>query len=162
MREKQYNNGKLPSNRRKGSFWWRDVLKLLQNFKTFTTIQVQIGNTCLFWTDSWIQQPLQLEYPQLYSFARNKEITINSFYAQQNLLDLFNLPLSIEAYNQSQEVQSFIDHFQLIDQQDIWSPARGEYSVSKTYKLLIRNRNSHQIFKWLWECFFQPKHKVFF
>jgi len=31
--EKHYKNGKLPSEVKKGSFWWRDILKLLTKFK---------------------------------------------------------------------------------------------------------------------------------
>lgn len=31
--EKHYKNGRLPGVVRKGSFWWRDTLKLLSNFK---------------------------------------------------------------------------------------------------------------------------------
>lgn len=30
------------------------------------------------------------------------------------------------------------------------------------YKFLIGHREVHQAFKWLWNCFCQPKHKVFF
>lgn len=33
--EKYYKNGKLPNHTRKGSFWWRDTLKLLSDFKSF-------------------------------------------------------------------------------------------------------------------------------
>jgi hypothetical protein len=31
--EKHYKNGKLPNNIRKGSFWWRDYIKLLSRLK---------------------------------------------------------------------------------------------------------------------------------
>lgn len=32
--DKHYRNGKLPSSKKpKGSFWWRDILKLLDKFK---------------------------------------------------------------------------------------------------------------------------------
>lgn len=42
--EKHYSNGKLSNNTRKGSFWWRDILKLLEVFKSFSIVQVQNGN----------------------------------------------------------------------------------------------------------------------
>lgn len=125
--EKHYSNGKLPNSIRKGSFWWRDILKL-----TFSTIQVQDGITCFFWTDNWI------------------------------LLDLFNLPLSTEAYTHLNTVQSFLEHFPLTDQEDKWLSDWGQYSPSKTYGFLIGNRHAHQVYEWLWKCFCQPKRKVFF
>ena len=34
--EKHYPNGKLPGNTKKGSFWWRDILKLLETFKSLS------------------------------------------------------------------------------------------------------------------------------
>lgn len=57
--EKHYSNGKLPSKTKKGSFWWRDILKLLDCFKSFTMVQVQNGNSCFLWLDTWIHQPLK-------------------------------------------------------------------------------------------------------
>jgi hypothetical protein len=33
---KYYINGKLPIHIKKGSFWWKDVLKLLDSFKGFS------------------------------------------------------------------------------------------------------------------------------
>jgi hypothetical protein len=73
-----------------------------------------------------------------------------------------NLPLSTEAFNQLQYVESIIEHFPLTDQQDIWNSIRGTFSPSRAYKFLIGHRKVHQAYKWLWSCFCQPKHKVFF
>jgi hypothetical protein len=41
--EKHYRNGRLPDTVKKGSFWWRDILKLLAAFKEMTIIQVKNG-----------------------------------------------------------------------------------------------------------------------
>jgi hypothetical protein len=46
--EKHYTNNKLPGITKKGSFWWRDVLKLLPKFKKLANINVISGKTCLF------------------------------------------------------------------------------------------------------------------
>jgi hypothetical protein len=46
--EKYYGNGTLPSCHKKGSFWWRDVLKLLDAFKGMALVNVQDGASCLF------------------------------------------------------------------------------------------------------------------
>lgn len=66
-----------------------------------------------------MQQPLKLEYPELYSFAKNKWISVYTLYLQQPITDLFNLPLSTEAFTQLQSVESIRDHFPLTEQQDI-------------------------------------------
>jgi hypothetical protein len=44
-----YFNGSLPMNQvRKGSFWWRDSLKLLDHFKGMSLGLVQNGTSCFF------------------------------------------------------------------------------------------------------------------
>jgi len=46
--EKHYRNGKLPGHTKKGSFWWRDILKYLPHFKEMTRVQLQCGSSILF------------------------------------------------------------------------------------------------------------------
>jgi len=51
--EKHYRNGKLPGHVKKGSFWWRDILKLLPKFKELARVELQNGSSILFWQDNW-------------------------------------------------------------------------------------------------------------
>lgn len=46
--EKYYSSGKLPGTQKKGSYWWRDILKLLDNFKGMARVQINNGQSCLF------------------------------------------------------------------------------------------------------------------
>lgn len=46
--DRHYRNGKLLNHTKKGSFWWRDIIKLIPKFKEATTIQVKNGETCMF------------------------------------------------------------------------------------------------------------------
>jgi hypothetical protein len=85
-----------------------DILKLLPTFKLFSTIHIQDGNTCLFWTDKWLPQTMEHDNPELHSFAKNKAISVSKVYAQHNLPDVFSLPLPAEAYTQQSAVQSFL------------------------------------------------------
>ena len=49
--EKYYSNGRLPNHVKKGSFWWKDVLKLLDKFKSMASVSVTDGASCLLWND---------------------------------------------------------------------------------------------------------------
>ena len=62
--EKHYQNGKLPRHLWKGSFWWRDNLKLPDKFKFLD------GSTCFFWTDLLGGQVQSQAYLELFSFAK--------------------------------------------------------------------------------------------
>ena len=56
-----------------GSFWWRDVCKLMDNFRAVTSVDVHSGDTVQFWSDYWkignSSVPLQDRFPRLYSFC---------------------------------------------------------------------------------------------
>jgi hypothetical protein len=40
---KHYRNGKQPGTQRKGSFWWRNNMKILEKYRELTVVQVQNG-----------------------------------------------------------------------------------------------------------------------
>jgi len=75
--DKHYRNGRLPSsNVPKGSFLWRDVLKLLDKFKGMASVMISDGQSCLLWDDLWNGHVRKLQFPELYSFAKKQ---INKF-----------------------------------------------------------------------------------
>jgi hypothetical protein len=72
---KYYPNGKVPGHTMKGSFWWRDILRLLHSFKGIAQVQLGTCDTILFWEDLWNGQILKFKYLELHSFAISKNIT---------------------------------------------------------------------------------------
>ena len=60
---------------KKRSFWWRDILKLIPQFKEITIIQIKNGETCMFWKDKWLTQTLQQDFFECYSFAKKKTLS---------------------------------------------------------------------------------------
>lgn len=75
-----FPRGKLPFPGRtfKGSFWWRDIIKLLSIFKDIANPLLHSGLTCLLWHDNWNGQPWSQLYPELFSYAENKFISISA------------------------------------------------------------------------------------
>jgi hypothetical protein len=64
-----YANGDVPhANNICGSFWWRDVFKLVDDFRAVAVIKPGRGDSFLFWTDSWsligISEPLSARFPR--------------------------------------------------------------------------------------------------
>lgn len=96
--EKYYKNGKLPNQTRKGSFWWRDTLKLLPDFKLFARPHVRNGESSLFWYDRWDNQPLSVAAPELFSFAKNSQLSVCKAFLEEDFANLFQLPLSQQAF----------------------------------------------------------------
>jgi len=161
--EKYYRNGKLPGHTKKGSFWWRDILKYLPHFKEMTRVQLQCGSRILFWQDNRNGQELKSLAPELYSFAKNKLITVQKVREQGDFIQLRHLPISEEAFEQMQQLLQILESLTITEDKDIWRYLWGEnFSPSRAYRALMGHHQVHNAFRWLWECLCQPKHKVFF
>jgi hypothetical protein len=159
-----YNSGKLPGQYKKGSFWWRDIVKLLGKFKSMSSVIVAEGNFVLFWKDRWIGQPLDLTYPELFSFAKNGNATFKSVASNFEISRIFSLPLSIQAHQQLNLLHQSLSNRQIRDGVDTWVYCWGNsiFSTSKTYKFLSSGALAHPVFRWIWKSRCQMKHKVFF
>ena len=66
-------------NRRRGSFWWKDVLKLLNSFKDMTSVTVGDGSTCLFWPDTWHGDSFSAQWPHLFSYTKEEHIWFHGY-----------------------------------------------------------------------------------
>jgi hypothetical protein len=95
---KYYAIGRLPSQARYGSFWWRDVLKLVSSFKGMAKVSVGDGSSCFLWTDLWKDEILETTMRQLFSYAKNKNISLQQACQASAFQDLFYLPMSGEAF----------------------------------------------------------------
>ena len=98
--EKHYHSDKLPSVIQKGSFWWRDNLKLLDKFKGLATVSMADGRRCLLWWDIWGGQICAQTYPKLLSFTKLKSRSVQRALTCTSVERLFHPPLSSEAYSQ--------------------------------------------------------------
>jgi hypothetical protein len=107
---------------------------------------------------------MEISYPQLYSFAKSENITLQSVLAKEKLYDLLNLPLSEEAYLQYCELEIMLQTINASDDKDKWKYIwdNEQYSSTKAYKHLIGSPLVRPAYKWLWASASQPKHKVFF
>ena len=93
-----YKNGTLIAASKKGSFWWRDTIKFLDSFKGIASPQIGNGSTILLWDDLWSGMVPQQAYPELYSFAKNSNITLYEVSQLSHLLEAFYIPLLTQAY----------------------------------------------------------------
>jgi hypothetical protein len=157
--EKHYPNGKLPNHVKKGSFWWKDLLKLIPQFKELTKVQIRSGETCLLWKDKWQSQPLQTMFPECYSFAKNLNISLAEAKNSSDISALFHLPVSQPAFNQMMQLQVLLQNTQMQEDSDHWRSSI--FSAARVYRSLIGTHNPDQAFRWIWKSPCQPKHKMF-
>jgi hypothetical protein len=154
--EKHYRNNRLPGQVKKGSFWWRDILKILPKFKEIAEVQIRDGRTCLLWQDKWHTSIFAETLPQLHSFAKNKNITVNKAISTENLFELFNLPLSQTAFIQVDQIQQALSELQLQSTlKDNWTynGNSSKFSSSAIYKKLMGHQTIEEAFRWMWKSY---------
>jgi hypothetical protein len=134
------------------------------SFKGMASVSVASGNSCLLWDDLWAGNVSKLEFPELHSFAKKPNISLVQARTQMDLASLFNLPLSVQAFDQWALLECVIQNLPETEDCDVWSYIWGSnsYSSSKAYKHLMGTCNVHPVFKWIWKSCCKHKHKVFF
>jgi len=106
-----------------------------------------------------------LSFLELHSFAKKPALTLKNAIGSDPLSEVFNLPLSVQAFQQYQEVLEIISSLPMNDDHDSWTYIWGNSffsSKSVYHHLIIGHPKVDQIFKWIWKSSCQPKHKVFF
>ena len=89
---KNYQNGKLPGQTKKGSsggvMWW-----IAGQFKGLASVSLKDGATCLMWMDLWNWLVNCHSFPELFSFATRATITMKDTISCSSLDQILHLPL---------------------------------------------------------------------
>jgi len=92
----------------------------------------------VFWQDNWNGQELKSLAPELYSFAKNKLITVQKVREQGDFIQLLHLPISEEAFEQMQQLLQILGSLTITEDKDIWRYIWGEnFSSSRAYMALM-------------------------
>ena len=85
----------------------------------------------LFWEDTWNNRLLKQSFPRLYSFARSKNISVAKFLQNNDMQEQFHIPLSVEAFQEFQELQEIIQGIQVQEnEKDCWQYIWGSNKYS--------------------------------
>jgi hypothetical protein len=139
----------------------------MDRFKGIGRCNIGDGKSALFWTDLWSDNCLIQEYPHLVTFAKKRDLNVHEVINTEFLDDLFYLPLSQEAYNEFQEMETLCTQTKERKQsqnKDEWSYIWGNnvFTVKKAYKALIGYQPAPPHFNWVWKSSCQARHKFFF
>jgi hypothetical protein len=95
----------LQARNPRGSFWWKALCRLFDQYRAVSKAVVSIGDTTMFWRDIWNFGSLQQLYAHLFSFVKDPNYSVQCFLSLLPEYDgIFQLPLSIEASHQLAEL----------------------------------------------------------
>jgi hypothetical protein len=139
-------------------------MKLVDKYLPICHVAVGRGDTVLFWTDRWCNGTMQSLFPRLFSFALDSNLSVEEFCAEEDKADLFQLPLSQQAFGELQRLQQLLGqmHFD-IQQPDKWSTTwpEGNFTSWMYYKHCFAHLPDTIMFKWIWKSRAVLKIKVF-
>jgi hypothetical protein len=135
-----YSDIKLQGYTKRGSSCWRDNIQPLTQFKGFASPLPKSGSTIHFWEDLWGGCVPKWAYPELLSFVKTKNLSLQKAADTYNLGDLFHLPLTAEAFTQLESLLDGIDSCNLGTEDDIWVYIWGanDYSLRQAYRFIGR------------------------
>ena len=107
-----------PQGKVEGSFWWKAHLKLIPLFKEVAHSTVGTGETTLFWTDNWHENPLAHQYPELHSFVIDGQCSVAHMKQSLDIMQQFHTPLSSIAFQQLNDITPILQH--LGNSNDSW------------------------------------------
>jgi hypothetical protein len=112
----------------------------------------------------WNGNLLEHKFPRLFSYVKNKNISVADFIHNNNFEQQFYLPLSVQAFQEYQAMQDIIQHTLISNEaKDVWSYLWGNahYSASKFYHLPYKNVQPPRPFIWIWNSSCSNKIRVF-
>jgi hypothetical protein len=146
-----------------GSFWWKNIISLSDEYRELTKCVVGNGSSVLFWSDQWTDGLLDSAFPRLFSYAKDKLQSVQDFFGRE-MIDSFHLPLSVQAYDELQSLQEIIHNTSLsAETSDSWilKSGNGIFKPSKIYKQAFSHIVTDPASKWLWKSKCTSKHKFF-
>jgi hypothetical protein len=88
-----YLDGQIPhASAVKGSFWFKDIMKYCDHFRGIASATIGVGDTVLLCGDVWNGHHLMSELPRIFSFARNKNISVTEYCSNQTVQQNFYTP----------------------------------------------------------------------
>jgi hypothetical protein len=149
-----------------GSFWWKNVISLSDEYMAITRCEVKSGSSVLFWSDNWKDQNWDLGFPRLFSFAKDKLQPVKHFIMDDSIVSNFHLPLPVEAHDEFMQLQGLIQDTTLQSQHhDEWICTLGSnikgFKTSKVYHRHFQVVENHPPSAWVWKSKCTSKHKFF-
>jgi hypothetical protein len=80
----------------------KDIIRLCDEYRAVAKCKIGDGTTVLFWSGVWNDLLLKHKFPRLYSYAKNKNISVAKFIMNNRTEDQFHLPHSIQAFQEYQ------------------------------------------------------------
>jgi hypothetical protein len=163
--DKYYRDSVPHLSREKGSFWWKDILRMYVYYRGVAIYSPSRGDSNGLWDDLINGSLLSEVYPKLFSFSSDPKISLWKVRQENDLLNCFKILMSREAYTELLELQQLLGSLQPTDQssKDPWHFIWGQkfYSPRKFYQYHFKDIHHNQTVLWIWKSKCVPTIRLF-
>ena len=151
----------------RGSFWWKDIMKLFDNFRAISFVGQGTGDSFMFWNDNWQIDnsitTMKAKFLGLCSFAINDELSAAAVFDMvDDLPSLFHPPSSCQAVRELEALKAWMLQNPLSLDHDVWSFCWGKnYTAKQFYLQAFKHLTVPKSFSWIWESRCTMNYKVF-
>ena len=150
---------------KRGSFWWRDVFSLVDIYRSISSCDIRDGKSVLFWKDFWHSEGMLCSnFPRLFSYALNEDISVGEIVSSSDIYSLFALPLSVQADAELVQLQELNQQVTLLPQGPdvrIFQWGNANYTASKLYNFMFGAFPIDPAIQEIWKSKCLPKLRVF-
>ena len=131
-------------------------MKHIDVYREVAVIKPGSGTLFMFWADNWLFDgsavPLSVRFPRLYSYVLDNKLTAAEVYGQEDISQLFHLPLSARAFEELQQLMHAMQSNPLTINKDTWTYVWGPvYKSVSFYKFLHKHVQVLGVSKWIWK-----------
>jgi disulfide oxidoreductase YuzD len=134
--------------------FWSDLQTLLPIFQSSVQFQLGAGTLLQFCHDSWMQQPLKIQYPHLFEQVRYTDISVSDCYQQEQWRIYVNDSLDPTAQQELQDLISKLSCVRIQHKKDQISWLRctsGKFTVKTTYAFIHNTPHVDSRLLKIWE-----------
>jgi hypothetical protein len=160
-----YPQGAPHAQSSRGSFWWRDVFSFVHDYRSITRCIIGSGNSVLFWKDLWHTDGLLCDqFPRLYSFALDEDVTVADMARAPDLSLMFVLPLSAQAFQELSQIHMYLQGL-VSGPNDkdtrVFPWGNSTYTSAKFYNFIFAQAPTDHALPSIWKSKCLPKLRVF-
>jgi hypothetical protein len=123
------------------------------------------GKSVLVWKDDWHSNGLLCDqFPRLFSFALNEDVSVADMVNTRDIITMFTLPLSAQAFQELQHLRSYL--VGLISDPDsndsrIFPWGSSTYASAKFYNFIFEQAPKDPMLQSIWKSKSLPKLSIF-
>ena len=127
-------------------------MQLAPIYRAITTVTIGDGSSVLFWKDHWLFPSMADEFPRLYSYARDEDVSVQGLLTAASIGASFHLPLSAQAMEELRDMQvAAADVTMTLGSKDSWilygmgaglPPASTTCTASARRRLMLLSNGS--------------------